>query len=64
MTLALRADIDGLPIPENNPHLEYSSKTSFAHMCGHDGHTVIMLGVVSELFMKSDRFSGTVKCLF
>lgn len=36
--VALRADMDGLPIPENNPHLDYKSTTDFAHLCGHDGH--------------------------
>ena len=30
--------MDGLPMPENNPNLEYKTQTDFAHMCGHDGH--------------------------
>jgi metal-dependent amidase/aminoacylase/carboxypeptidase family protein len=42
-TIALRSDIDGLPIPENNPDLPYKSKTNFAHMCGHDGHMCVLL---------------------
>jgi metal-dependent amidase/aminoacylase/carboxypeptidase family protein len=42
-TIALRADIDALPMPEDNPHLEYRSTTDFAHMCGHDGHTAMLL---------------------
>jgi len=42
-SVALRADMDGLPMPENNPHLEYKSKTDYAHMCGHDGHMVTIL---------------------
>ena len=41
--IALRADIDALPIPENNPHLEYRTQTKCAHMCGHDGHTATLL---------------------
>ena len=41
--VALRADMDALPIPENNPDLEYKTQTAFAHMCGHDGHMVTLL---------------------
>ena len=41
--IALRADIDGLKMKEDNPDLEYASKTEFAHMCGHDGHAAILL---------------------
>jgi len=42
-TVAIRADMDGLPIPENNPELPYKSKTDWAHMCGHDGHMAMLL---------------------
>ncbi len=35
--------MDGLPIPENNPHLEYKSKNENAHMCGHDGHMATII---------------------
>ena len=48
-TLALRADMDGLPMPENNKSLPYASKTSFAHMCGHDGHMACLLAAASVL---------------
>ena len=41
--IALRADMDGLPIPENNPDLPYKSVTAYAHMCGHDGHIATLL---------------------
>ena len=41
--IALRADIDGLLMAENNPDLSYRSKTNYAHMCGHDGHTAMLL---------------------
>ena len=44
-SVALRADMDALPIKENNPHLEYKSTTDFAHMCGHDGHVATILTV-------------------
>lgn len=42
-TIALRADMDALPIPENNPSLPYKTVTSSAHMCGHDGHMATLL---------------------
>lgn len=42
-SIALRADMDGLPMPEANKSLEYCSKTDFAHMCGHDGHVATLL---------------------
>ena len=41
--IALRADIDGLLMPENNPDLSYRSRTNYAHMCGHDGHIAMLL---------------------
>ena len=41
--IALRTDLDGLPIPENNHHLPYRTVTDFAHMCGHDGHMATIL---------------------
>ena len=42
--IALRADMDALPMPENNPNIDYQSVTDHAHMCGHDGHTTCLLG--------------------
>ena len=41
--IALRADMDALPIPENNPTLPYKTTTDCAHMCGHDGHMATLL---------------------
>ena len=35
--------MDALPIPENNPDLEYKTQTEFAHMCGHDGHLASLM---------------------
>ena len=49
MSIALRADMDGLPIPENNKDLPYTSQTDFAHMCGHDGHTATLLATAKAL---------------
>lgn len=41
--VALRADMDALPIPENNPDLDYKTQTDHAHMCGHDGHMASLM---------------------
>ena len=41
--IALRTDLDALPMPENNHSLPYKSKTKFAHMCGHDGHMACLM---------------------
>ena len=49
MAVALRADMDGLPIPENNKKLKYTSQTDYAHMCGHDGHTATLLATAKAL---------------
>lgn len=50
--IALRTDIDALPIPENNDHLDYKSTTNFAHMCGHDGHMMTLMAA-AEVFCKN-----------
>lgn len=54
-TIALRADIDGLPIKEQNQELPYCSKTEAAHMCGHDGHTSCMLGGIALIYANLDK---------
>lgn len=41
--VALRADIDALPMPEHNQDLPYKTTTDYAHMCGHDGHMAMLL---------------------
>jgi amidohydrolase len=69
--LALRADMDALPVKEEND-LPYRSKvvTTFAgqetgvmHACGHDTHVAILMGV-AEYLSKNNDFAGTVKFLF
>ena len=52
--VALRADMDALPMPENNPDLPYRSITDHAHMCGHDGHVVMMLACASVLIKRRE----------
>jgi len=69
--LALRADMDALPVKEEND-LPYRSEvvTTFAgqetgvmHACGHDTHVAILMGV-AEYLSKNNDFAGTVKFLF
>ncbi|WMN07563.1 M20 family metallopeptidase [Marivirga arenosa] len=61
---ALRADIDALPIKEQN-EVPYKSKNEgVMHACGHDVHTSCMLGAVKILNELKDQFEGTIKVLF
>lgn len=63
-TIALRGDIDGLPILDKKS-CEYSSKVDGRmHACGHDAHTTILLGVARVLNKNKDLFSGSIKLLF
>lgn len=65
-TIALRSDHDALPMPEQNPHLPYKSKTKAAHMCGHDGHTTCLLGGMALLMDNLERIPAdrTVRFIF
>lgn len=63
-TVALRADLDALPIVEANA-VDYKSKNEgVMHACGHDVHTASLLGVARILHELRDRFEGTVKLIF
>lgn len=62
--IALRADIDALPILEAN-EVPYKSKNDgVMHACGHDVHTSSLLGTAKILQQLKDSFEGTVKLLF
>ena len=63
-TVALRADIDALPIAECTG-LPYASKNEgIMHACGHDVHATVLLGAAKVLSMKADELSGNVKFFF
>ena len=49
ISIAIRADMDALPMPEHNSDLEYKTVTSYAHMCGHDGHMAMLLAAASVI---------------
>jgi amidohydrolase len=63
-TLLMRADMDALPILEQND-VPYRSRTEGKmHACGHDAHTAIMLGVARVLAQTREELPGTVKFVF
>lgn len=62
--VALRADMDALPIHEANPVPYKSQNDGVMHACGHDVHTAALLGATHILHQLRDRFEGTVKCIF
>lgn len=62
--LAIRADMDALPIQEENEVSYRSQHDGLMHACGHDGHTAIALGTAYYLSQHRDDFAGTVKMIF
>jgi amidohydrolase len=63
-TIALRADLDCLPMPETTDLPYRSVHDGRAHKCGHDGHTAVLLGVAAVLARHRDRVPGNVRLLF
>ncbi|MBQ4351628.1 MAG: amidohydrolase [Clostridia bacterium] len=64
-TLGLRADMDALPIQENNEDKPYRSKNDgVMHACGHDAHTAMMIGTARALQKIRDEIPCRVRILF
>lgn len=62
--IALRADMDALPITEANDISYVSQNAGVMHACGHDVHTSCLLGAARILHEMRDQFTGTIKLLF
>lgn len=63
-TVLVRADMDALPIQEENGFEFVSSNAGKMHACGHDGHTAILLGVAKLLSSHRDEVAGRIKFVF
>lgn len=63
-TIALRADMDALPIVEENEISYKSQNDGVMHACGHDVHSASLLGVAEVLSQLTQEFEGTVKLIF
>jgi amidohydrolase len=62
--IALRADIDALPILEQNSAVYKSKISGIMHACGHDAHTAIILGAAKLLAKSRNSLNGNVRFLF
>ncbi|MEQ6357105.1 M20 family metallopeptidase [Lysinibacillus sp. M3] len=62
--MAIRADIDALPIQEENTFEFVSETPGVMHACGHDGHTAMLLGTAKFLTSMKDKINGEVRFLF
>lgn len=62
-SIGLRADFDALPIQEVNGLAYKSTVPGVAHLCGHDGHSTMLLGA-AEYLARARNFNGTVRLIF
>ncbi len=62
--VALRGDIDALPLEEENDVPYRSKKSGVMHACGHDAHTAVLLAVAEILSLMKEELCGTVRFLF
>lgn len=63
-TVALRADLDALPVAEETGLPFASSRPGVMHACGHDGHTAMLLGAARLLLSHRETLAGRVRLLF
>ena len=61
--IGLRADFDALPIQEENDLPYKSTVAGVSHLCGHDGHTAMLLGAARYL-ARTRNFNGTIRLIF
>lgn len=62
--IALRADMDALPMTESTDLPYRSVNEGCAHKCGHDGHTATLMGVAAVLARRRDEIPGNVRLIF
>ena len=63
-TIALRADMDALPIKEEGTPAYRSERPGIMHACGHDGHTTMLLGAAEALLTTREQMAGDVRLIF
>lgn len=63
-TVALRADMDALPLKEEGEKKYLSQNPEATHACAHDGHMAVLMGVAKILSQRKSRFKGKVVFLF
>ncbi|MBN1920732.1 MAG: amidohydrolase [Anaerolineae bacterium] len=63
-TIMVRADMDALPIQEENLTEYVSQRPGVMHACGHDGHVAILLGLATAMAEHRERWQGTLMLVF
>jgi len=62
--VALRADMDALPIEETTAVVYHSQRPGFSHSCGHDGHAATLIGAARILVRLKEELTGRVRFIF